>query len=43
MSNKQILRGLTTVNFYASDLEVAKKWYSDFLTTVIYRQFSFGA
>ncbi|WP_353184211.1 VOC family protein [Parapedobacter lycopersici] len=26
-----ILRGLTTVSFYASDLEEAKKWYTDFL------------
>jgi len=26
-----ILRGLTTVSFYASNLEEAKKWYTDFL------------
>lgn len=26
-----VLRGLTTVNFYASDLEEAKKWYSKLL------------
>src|SRR3546814_8926560 len=30
------LRGLTTVNFYASDLEEAKKWYSEFLNTAPY-------
>lgn len=28
---KTTLRGLTTVNFYASDLEEAKKWYSELL------------
>ncbi|AZA84616.1 glyoxalase [Chryseobacterium lactis] len=26
-----ILRGLTTVSFYASNLEEAKKWYTNFL------------
>ncbi|MCZ2248247.1 MAG: VOC family protein [Bacteroidia bacterium] len=26
-----MLRGLTTVSFYATDLESAKKWYSEFL------------
>jgi predicted enzyme related to lactoylglutathione lyase len=36
MSDKQTLRGLTTVSFYASDLEAAKKWYSDFLNTQPY-------
>lgn len=30
------LRGLTTLNFYASDLEEAKKWYSEFLNTAPY-------
>jgi predicted enzyme related to lactoylglutathione lyase len=31
-----ILRGLTTVSFYAADLEAAKKWYSEFLNTEPY-------
>jgi len=31
METKNILRGLATVNFYASDHEGAKKWYSEFL------------
>lgn len=31
MSNLSPLRGLATVNFYASDLEAAKKWYTEFL------------
>jgi predicted enzyme related to lactoylglutathione lyase len=31
MSNSSVLRGLATVNFYATDLEAAKKWYSEFL------------
>ena len=31
MSGVQILRGLSTVSFYAADLEAAKKWYSEFL------------
>src|SRR5687768_662881 len=31
MSNLSALRGLATVNFYAADLEAAKKWYSGFL------------
>lgn len=31
MSNSASLRGLATVNFYAADLEAAKKWYSEFL------------
>jgi catechol 2,3-dioxygenase-like lactoylglutathione lyase family enzyme len=31
MENKSILRGLSTVSFYANDLEEAKKWYSNFL------------
>lgn len=31
METKNILRGLATVNFYASDHDGAKKWYSEFL------------
>jgi predicted enzyme related to lactoylglutathione lyase len=31
MEKKQILRGLATVNFYATDHEAAKKWYAEFL------------
>lgn len=31
METKSILRGLSTVSFYANDLEEAKKWYSNFL------------
>ena len=31
MNTQQVLRGLATVNFYAADLEAAKKWYSEFL------------
>jgi predicted enzyme related to lactoylglutathione lyase len=31
MSNSSALRGLATVNFYAADLDAAKKWYSGFL------------
>jgi predicted enzyme related to lactoylglutathione lyase len=30
-NGKQILRGLATVNFYASDIQSAKKWYSELL------------
>jgi predicted enzyme related to lactoylglutathione lyase len=29
MEKSQILRGLATVSFYASDLESAKKWYTE--------------
>lgn len=29
--DKQILRGLATVNFYADDIQAAKKWYSELL------------
>jgi predicted enzyme related to lactoylglutathione lyase len=29
--DKQILRGLATVNFYANDIQAAKKWYSELL------------
>jgi predicted enzyme related to lactoylglutathione lyase len=31
MKTTSVLRGLATVNFYASDLEAAKKWYTEFL------------
>ncbi|TQR17561.1 VOC family protein [Psychrobacillus vulpis] len=31
MSDKQTLRGLTTVSFWAADLAAAKKWYSELL------------
>ncbi len=31
MKNTHVLRGLATINFYASDHEAAKKWYSTFL------------
>ena len=30
-SDKQILRGLATVSFYANDIQAAKKWYSELL------------
>ena len=29
--DKQTLRGLSTISFYATDHEAAKKWYSEFL------------
>lgn len=31
MKKTQVLRGLATVNFYATDHAAAKKWYSEFL------------
>lgn len=31
MTDSQILRGLTTVSFWAADLEAAKKWYTELL------------
>jgi predicted enzyme related to lactoylglutathione lyase len=31
MEKKHVLRGLATVNIYATDHEAAKKWYSEFL------------
>ena len=31
MEKAQVLRGLANVSFYASDLEAAKKWYSELL------------
>ena len=31
MENKNVLRGLSTISFYAIDQEAAKKWYSNFL------------
>jgi predicted enzyme related to lactoylglutathione lyase len=30
-SDKQTLRGLATINFYAADMKAAKKWYSNLL------------
>ncbi len=30
-SGKQTLRGLALVNFYATDVKAAKKWYSELL------------
>ena len=31
MEKSHVLRGLATINFYATDHEAAKKWYSEFL------------
>lgn len=31
MEKSQVLRGLATINFYATDHAAAKKWYSEFL------------
>lgn len=31
MADKQTLRGLSTVSFFAADHEAAKKWYTQFL------------
>ncbi|AFD09069.1 VOC family protein [Solitalea canadensis] len=31
MENTHVLRGLATINFYATDHAAAKKWYSEFL------------
>src|SRR5690242_8732758 len=31
MSNTQTLRGLTTINYWAADLEAAKQWYAELL------------
>ncbi|MBE7556292.1 MAG: VOC family protein [Anaerolineales bacterium] len=31
MTNPQILRGVATLNFWAADLEAAKKWYTELL------------
>jgi hypothetical protein len=30
-TGKLTLRGLATVNFYATDIQAAKKWYSELL------------
>ncbi|WP_037465515.1 VOC family protein [Shimazuella kribbensis] len=30
-TNTQVLKGITTVSFWADDLEAAKKWYTEFL------------
>ena len=35
---KTLLRGLATVNFYATDLNAAKKWYSELLDIEPYFQ-----
>lgn len=35
---KTLLRGLATVNFYATDLKAAKKWYSELLDIEPYFQ-----
>lgn len=31
MEKAQVLRGMATISFYATDHEAAKKWYSEFL------------
>ena len=31
MTDTQILRGIATLNFWASDMEAAKEWYSELL------------
>lgn len=31
MTDPQILRGLTTISFWAADLEAAKQWYTELL------------
>ncbi|MFN8459338.1 MAG: VOC family protein [Anaerolineae bacterium] len=31
MTDKQILRGVATITFWAADMEAAKKWYTDLL------------
>ncbi|MEO6231699.1 MAG: VOC family protein [Ferruginibacter sp.] len=31
MEKTKILRGLSTISFYAADIETATKWYSEFL------------
>jgi predicted enzyme related to lactoylglutathione lyase len=31
METRKVLRGLSTISFYATDHEAAKKWYVDFL------------
>ena len=31
MSNTQPLRGFTTISYWATDLEAAKQWYTEFL------------
>lgn len=31
MDNVPVLRGVSTVSFFASDLEAAEKWYSEFI------------
>ena len=36
MEKSQVLRGLATISFYATDHEAAKKWYSELLGTEPY-------
>ena len=36
VNNAPVLRGLTTVSFYASDLKAARAWYGDFLKIAPY-------
>lgn len=36
MGNSKVLRGLSTISFYAADLEKAIQWYSEFLETEPY-------
>ncbi len=31
MEQKHVLRGISTISFYAADLEAAKNWYAEFL------------
>jgi predicted enzyme related to lactoylglutathione lyase len=31
MTNTQLLRGLATISFWATDMEAAKKWYTELL------------
>jgi predicted enzyme related to lactoylglutathione lyase len=36
MENTTVLRGLSTISFYAADVEKASQWYSEFLKTEPY-------
>ena len=31
MGNTQLLRGFTTISYWAADLEAAKRWYTELL------------
>ncbi len=31
MTDTQILRGIATISFWASDMDAAKKWYTELL------------